>query len=115
MVLSLITCDLSLAFVEAADGFDYGFCFVFAEFGIDRQGQDFVGGLFSDGEVALLVPEGLQALLQVEREWVIDFAADFVFGEVGAKGVAVGGADDVLVEDMFGARVGIGENDALFC
>ena len=34
-------------------------------------------------------------------------------GEVGAEGVAAGGADDVLVEDVRGAGVGEGKDDAV--
>ena len=36
---------------------------------------------------------------------VVDLGADAVGGEVVAKGVAAGGADDVLVEDVGGAGV----------
>ena len=41
--------------VEVADGFDYGLLFVFAEFGVDGQGEDFGGGAFGFGEVAWFV------------------------------------------------------------
>ncbi len=41
--------------VEAADGFDDGFDLVFAEAGVDGEGEDFRGGSFGVGEVALFV------------------------------------------------------------
>ena len=71
-----------------------------------------MGGGFADGEVALLVAEGGEAGLEMEREGVVDLAADFLVGEVLAECVAAGGADDVLVEDVAGAWVGDGEDDA---
>ena len=42
----------------------------------------------------------------MEGEGVVDLAADPAVGEVLAEGVAAGGADDVLVEDVGGAGVG---------
>ena len=44
-----------------------------------------MGGGFADGEVALFVAEGGQAGLEMKREWVVDFAADFLIGEVLAE------------------------------
>ena len=52
--------------------------------------------------------------LEVEREGVVDLAADLAVGEVLAEGVAAGGSDDVLVEDVVGAGVGVGEDEAVF-
>ena len=64
------------------------------------------------GEVAFFVAEVGEAGLQVKRDGVVDLAADLAVGEVLAEGVAAGGADDVLVEDVGGAGVGEGEDDA---
>ncbi len=72
-----------------------------------------MGGLFGLGEVSGFVAEVGEAGLQVERQGVVDFAADVVVGEVLAEVVAAGGADDVLVEDVSGAGVGVGEDDAV--
>jgi len=94
--------------VEGGDGVDYGLLLVFAEFGVHREREDFVGGGFADGEVALLVPEAGEAGLEMEWEGVVDLAADFLVGEVLAECVAAWSADDVLVEDVAGARVGDG-------
>ena len=76
--------------VEAADGFYYRGDFVFAELGVDGQGEDFLGGAFGYGEVAGFVAQGFEAFLQVERERVVDFGADFVGGQMGAQVVAAG-------------------------
>ncbi len=51
--------------------------------------------------------------MQVEGLGVVDLSADAVGGEVGAEVVAAGGADDVLVEDVGGAGVGVGQDDAV--
>ena len=67
---------------------------------------------FADGEVALFVAKGGEAGLEMEREWVVDLAADLVVGEVLAECVAAWGSDDILVEDVAGAWVGDGEDDA---
>ena len=79
------------------------------------ESEDLGGGAFGDGEVAEAVAEGLEAVLQVEGKRVVDLGADVVVGEVGLEGVAAGGADDVLVEDVGGAGVGYGEHDAVGC
>ena len=99
--------------VKLPDGFDDGVLLVFAELGVDGEGEDFGGGAFGVGEVAGFVAEGARGFLQVERQRVVDFGADFVGGEEGAEVVAAGGADDVLVEDVLGAGVGVGEDDAV--
>ena len=99
--------------VEVGYGGYYGLLFVFAEFGVDGEGEDFLGGSFGDGEVAGLVAEVGEGLLLVEGEGVVDLGADAVGGEVGAEVVAARGADDVLVEDMGGAGVGPGEDHAV--
>ena len=67
---------------------------------------------FADGEVALFVAKGGEAGLEMEREWVVDLAADLVVGEVLAECVAAWGSDDILVEDVACAWVGEGEDDA---
>ncbi len=66
------------------------------------------------GEVSFFVAEMGEAGLQVEGQRVVDLAADLAVGEVLAEGIAAGGADDVLVEDVAGALVGDGEDDAFF-
>ncbi len=98
--------------IKSADGFDYGVLFVFAEFGVEGEGEDFGGGAFGVGEVAGAVAEGGESGLLVEAEGVVDFGADALRGEVGAEVVAAGSADDVLVEDVLGAGMGVGQDDA---
>jgi hypothetical protein len=71
------------------------------------------GGALADGEVAEFVAEGGEGLLQVEGLGVVDFGADAVGGEVVAECVAAGGADDVLMEDVVGAGIGEGDDDAV--
>ena len=99
--------------VKGADGFDDGLLLVVAEFGVDGQGEDFGGGALGVGEVAGLVAQVFERGLQMERDGVVDFAADAMRGEVVAQSVAARGADDVLVEDVGGARVGVGKDDAV--
>ena len=48
----------------------------------------------------------------MERDWVVDLAADISRSEVVAERIAARGADDVLVEDVGGAWIGIRKNDA---
>ena len=98
--------------VEGADGLDYGLLLVFAEFGVEGEGEDLGGGGFGVGEVAGLVAEGFEGGLEVEGKGVVDFAADVVAGEVFAECIAAGGSDDVLVEDVAGAGVGEGEDNS---
>ncbi len=74
--------------------------FVFGEFGKNGEGEGFAGGAFSFGKVARLIAEIGEAFLFVEWAWVVNFRADFEFGEVGAEGVAMGRPDDELVVDV---------------
>ncbi len=99
--------------VEALDDVDYGLLLVFSEFRVHGQGQYLVGGAFGFGEVASLVAQCGQAGLQVERQRVVDLAADLAVGEVLAEGVAAGDSDHVLVEDVSSTRVGVGQDDAV--
>ncbi len=98
---------------EFGDGGDYGLLLVFAEFGEDGQGEDFAGGAFCLGEVALGVAEGLEGLLQVERDRVVDLRADFAGGEEFAQGVAASGADHILVPDMMAAGNFLRKDDSV--
>ena len=102
-----------LSGVEAADSVDHGLLFVVAEFGVDGQGEDFGGGALGVGEVAGLVAEVFEGRLQVEWDGVVDFAADAMGGQVVAEAVAARRADDVLVEDVGGARVSEGKDNAV--
>ena len=74
--------------------------FVFGEFGKNREGEGFTGGAFGFGKVARLIAERSEAYLFVQWAWVVNFRADFEFGEVGAEGVAMGRPDDELVVDV---------------
>ena len=98
---------------RSADGVDDGLLLVVAELGVDGQGEDFGGGLFGVGEVAGFVAEVFERGLQVERDGIVDLAADAQGSEMVAELVAAWRADDVLVEDVGGARIGPGQHDAL--
>ena len=87
--------------------------FVVAEFGVDGQGEDLVGGLLCDGESSGGVAEGAKGCLEVEWERVVDLGGDRMGGEEGAEVVAARGADDVLVEDRLGVMVDVGEDEAV--
>ena len=71
-----------------------------------------MGSGLADGEVALFIAEAGKAGLEMKREGVVDLAADFLVGKVLAERVAAWGADDVLVEDVAGALIGDGKDDA---
>jgi hypothetical protein len=73
---------------------------VAGEFGEDGDGEAFVGCGFGVGEIAFFVSEVAEALLQVEREWIIDFGTDAMFCEDGADFIPMGDADDELVVDV---------------
>ena len=61
---------------------------------------------FAFGQAAGAVAEALEALLQVERNRVVDLRADFLFREMRTQGVAaaVGHAHDVLIPHVSAAR-----------
>ncbi len=99
--------------VEGPDGGDDGFLLIQAEFGVKRQGQDFGGGALGLGKIAGLVAEVFERGLQVQRDRVVDFAADFELGEAIAEGVAARGADDVLVEDRGRTGIGVRQDDPI--
>lgn len=98
---------------EAADGLDDVVLLVFSQFGEHRQRECFAGGAFGFGEVAFLVAEVAEAVLQVERDGIMNFGADAVLCEVRGERVAlaVGDADDVLVEDVHGAGADVKGRD----
>ena len=106
-------CSAVFLGVELPDGFDDGLKLFQSQLRVHGQGEDFFGGALADGEVAWFVAEELQALLQVKGLGVVDFGADGECCEVVAQGVAAGRSDDVLVEDVFGAGIGVGENDSV--
>ena len=101
-----------LAAEEVGDGGDNAVLFFGEQLGEDGEGEDFAGGAFAfwQGEDGKEVADGG---LLVERCGVVDFAGDAVEGKVFAQGVALGDAQDVLVEDVAGTRVDPGEDDAV--
>jgi len=98
---------------EFGDGVDYGLLLVFAEFREDGQGEDFAGGALRLREAAFSISETFQRVLHVERDGVVDLRSDFAGGEEVVEGVAAGGADDVLVPDVFAACDLMGQDDAV--
>ena len=87
--------------------------FVFAEFGVEGKGEDLGGGALGLGEVSGTVAEEGKRGLEVEGERIVDFGSDARCGKSGAELVAAGSADDVLMEDVLRARVGVGEDQAV--
>jgi hypothetical protein len=88
---------------EFGDGGDDSRDLLGFEFGIDGQGEGFLGGALGLGEVAGFVAEASVERLQVQGNRVVDGAADFALGEELLEGITVGDADGVLVEDVFAA------------
>ena len=75
--------------------------------------QDLDAHPMSDDQVKDCIKRCLsEAGLEVERERVVNLAVDMKGSQVGPEFVAAGGAEDVLVEDMVGAGVGPGEDQA---
>src|SRR5579863_161889 len=90
--------------IEIGDALRYPALFFFGEFGEHGQGQDFFRGAFGFREVAFAVSQIGETGLQVERDGVVDFGADFAGGEELAQVVAAESADYVLVENVLRAR-----------
>ena len=95
---------------EARAGVDDAVLLFFGDFCEHRERQHGSGRCFADRIIADFVAEVRDALLQVQRQWVIDFAADAAIFEVFHECVAMstGCADDVLIERVgaFGAGNG---------
>ena len=64
-----------------------------------------MSGGFAQRKVALFVAEARQTRLQVQRQRVVNLAADLTVGEVLPQSVPPRRANDVLMEDMAGARI----------
>lgn len=85
---------------EFGDGRCGAVDFLGGEFRIHRQGEDFARNVFRIGEIAWFVAEIRIERLQVQRNWIIDGAADFSIGQEFLKGVATIRTNRVLMEDV---------------
>ena len=74
------------------------------ELGINRQGECFQGGAFRLRKIARLVPQVLKALLQMQRDRIIDLRANAAPGEKRAQLIAPLAADHILIENVPPAR-----------
>ena len=101
------------ACVEGVDGGDDGVLLVFAELGVDWQGENLGGGSLGFGEVTGTVAEVGEGGLEVEGQGIVDFGTYAEPGEVGAELVAAWRADHVLMEDVQGAGIGVGQDDTV--
>src|SRR5215469_12871411 len=99
--------------IEGPDCLDNGLLFVVTQFRIHRQSQYLFGGSLAHGEVASLVSEAVQALLQMQWKWVVDFAANLPFGQVLAQSVAPGSANHILMKDMCRAGINLWQDHAV--
>src|SRR5215813_8610231 len=66
------------------------------QLGVDRKREDLAGGTLGFGEVARLVPQVMEALLEMEGHWVVDLGADPVGGEELPQRLPPRRADDEL-------------------
>src|ERR1700722_19282099 len=80
--------DKRLAFEKLADARRGVANFFFAQAWENRQREHFAGQGFGAGKIAALVAERREALLQVQRHRIINFAADTFFFEVLLQGIA---------------------------
>lgn len=83
--------QLNLSGEEAADGLDDVDLLLFGQLGVHREGEGLAGGALGLGEVAGPVAEVAEALLEVERDGVVNLGADAVGAEVRDERVAVRG------------------------
>src|SRR5206468_1043653 len=76
------------------------------DLGEHRKRQHAASCRFADREVAFAVAEEAEAFLQVQRDRVVDLAADLLVAEVLDERVtlAAADADDVLIEDVSSVR-----------
>ena len=87
---------------------------VLAQLRIHWQRQNLIRGAFALGEVAAFVAHGLERLLQMQRHRIVDLAADLSLRKKCAQLIPPWGADHVLMEDMYAARIGVGKYDAVY-
>lgn len=99
--------------IKGADSFDHRLLFIVAEFREDRQRQNFSRGALRFREVSGPITEERQRILLVEAERVVDLRANVMGGKISAQIVAAWSADNVLVEDVSGARIRPWKHDAI--
>src|SRR5262245_58337023 len=77
------------------------------QLGEHRQGEHRPAGPLADGEVAVAMAQERQSLLQVQRYWIVDLAADLFALQVTHQAVAlaVRHAHDILVERVPSLRM----------
>ena len=64
-------------------------------------------GAFGLGEIAFAIAEVAETFLEVQRQRIVNFRADFGGGEMGAQFIAARGADDELIVDVVIREPGI--------
>ena len=74
------------------------------QLGINGQAEAFAGGFFGDGEIAGLVAEAGITLLEVQRQGVMEGAANAGLFQQRFQGGAAGMADDIQTPGTFGIR-----------
>ena len=70
------------------------------QFRVNRKRQTFLCELFADWEIACTVSQISETLLQMQRQRIVDLAADAVFRQTVLKAIAVLCANHKLVVDM---------------
>ena len=99
---------------KLADAAHHRALLIGCQLGENRQGECLVGSLFGDWQSSFAASDVAEALLQVERDWIVDLAGNTSFAEVGPQRVAVAftHADHILVPDV--ASTGfVGRHDNL--
>ncbi len=86
---------------------------VFPKLRIEGQGENLGSSALAFREVSGTVAEVEESLLLMEAKRVINLGADAVGGEVCAEFVSARSAEDVLMEDVLGAGMGVGKHEAV--
>ena len=84
----------------------YKLLLVVAQLREDGESQHLSGGAFALRKIAFAVAQGSQRFLLMEREGIVDLRSDTLLGEPCPQLVPACDANDVLVVDVMGARVG---------
>src|ERR1700744_4436825 len=100
-------------FEKAANRRDHAFLFVLAQLREDGEGEHLAGGALALRKFALAIAKEGQGFLLMKRERIVDLRPDAALCKPCAQLVPARNPDDVLMEDMMGARVGPGQNQAV--
>ena len=97
---SRLTALRRLAAIERFDLIDHIRLLVVSQFGVNRQREDFFGGLFRGREISSPMFEEGIAFLQMKRKRVIDIRTDSLFVQERPEFISLLDINDILMEDV---------------